>query len=93
MLFIPYWRSVLKSRLVVKVWPSFALKEKLMSGARLFHTAASNTLNRSKDEGSLFLNHNIGLLGRISPFQSNYQSRRTYGAAALTLLKMLKRKP
>uniref|UniRef100_A0A0A9DM32 Uncharacterized protein n=1 Tax=Arundo donax TaxID=35708 RepID=A0A0A9DM32_ARUDO len=91
-MFIPHWRSVLTSRLSVKVYPSYASKAQHKPNIRQFHSAACGSRNRSKDErSSPFLNNYLGLLGRVPGLQSNHHPRRLYGTAALTLLKVLKR--
>ncbi|RCV17346.1 hypothetical protein SETIT_3G213000v2 [Setaria italica] len=81
-MFIPYWRSMLQSRLPVRMILAHALKSQHKPGTRRFHTAAGSSGNMSKDGRSLFLNCSLRLMGR-APQLRIHQSRRMYTTAAL----------
>ncbi|CAM0957721.1 unnamed protein product [Alopecurus aequalis] len=85
--FLPIWRSVLTCRFIVKIFPSYAPdKESLYNQ----HGGTQKKLN-----GEWPSQVRLGLLGSLESNSqksaSTYQSRRLFGTAASTVLKMLKR--
>lgn len=79
--FFPYWRSVLSSKLPVKVIRGEDI-------ASLQHH--QNSLNKSVGQGSSpALDLNLDLFARVRQL-SNHQSARTFCRAALPMLKMLR---
>ncbi|XP_040379923.1 uncharacterized protein LOC107304289 isoform X1 [Oryza brachyantha] len=87
-MFFPFWRSVLKSRRTVKVFPSYAPMKDYEQFMPKLSTGGSSE-NKLKDKGSFPVH--VGLFGKNSQLTSIHRSRRLFGTAAFTLLKMLKR--
>jgi hypothetical protein len=89
--FFPYWRSVLRTRCRVRVYPAYA-KADARPVLDLEHFRVSRS--KSLASGSTVTpNYKLGLVGRISPLTSSHQPRRAFSTAAISafrLLKMLK---
>ncbi|KAK3148502.1 hypothetical protein QOZ80_3BG0295840 [Eleusine coracana subsp. coracana] len=83
--FFPYWRSILASEFPVKVFPGHA-RDDTKHVRDLWRTNTS--MSNSTDTVSI--DHNLGLLQRISQPPGLYQPRRGFGTA-LTVLKLLKK--
>uniref|UniRef100_A0ACD5ZH72 Uncharacterized protein n=1 Tax=Avena sativa TaxID=4498 RepID=A0ACD5ZH72_AVESA len=91
--FLPIWRSVLTCRFIVKMFPSYAPDEdppynqhggtrKKLNGQRLSEVRLGLLCSLESKPWKLASDPKIA---------SAYQSRRPFGTAALTVLKMLKR--
>ncbi|EEC78431.1 hypothetical protein OsI_18269 [Oryza sativa Indica Group] len=88
-MFFPYWRSVLTSRFTVKLFPSYAPMDDCQPSLPKLYMAGGSG-NKLKDKGSFPVD--VGLLGKTPQLTSIHQSRRLFGTAAFTLLKMLKKR-
>jgi hypothetical protein len=94
--FFPVWRSVLTSQFITKVIPPYAPKKEL---PQYIHDVDDNVPGSSQkliDER--YSQIRLGMLERSYPrvairrkLPSNHRSRRLFGTAAWTVLKMLKR--
>ncbi|XBI26023.1 hypothetical protein VPH35_050828 [Triticum aestivum] len=82
--FVPYWKAVLFSQLEARACSSPMIESKAIR-------EMDEILNKAAEEGSSPIPHsNLGLSGRISRLTSNHRSRRLFGTAASTVLKLLK---
>ncbi|KAG0544325.1 hypothetical protein BDA96_02G265700 [Sorghum bicolor] len=88
--FFPYWRSVLRTRCRVRLYPAYAEGyTRPVLDLEHFRVSRSKSLANGSTPTP---NHKLGLVGRISPLTSN-QPRRAFSTAAISafrLLKMLK---
>lgn len=89
--FFPILRSVLRTRCRVRVYPAYArADDRPVLDLEHFRISQSKSLANGS---TLTPNHNLGLVGRISPLASNHQPKRVFSTAAVSafsLLKMLK---
>lgn len=87
--YFPYWRSVLRARCPMVVYPAYARQDP-RSGLEQFHVSRSSP----KVSGSTpTANHKLGLVGRLSSPVASNQPKRNFSIAAIgafRLLKMLK---
>ncbi|CAN6182837.1 unnamed protein product [Urochloa humidicola] len=81
--FFPYWRSVLRTRCPVKVYPAYARAD--VSNHKL-GSRSSPMINGSTPTP----NHKLGSVGRISPLPSNHQPKRSFSTAAVGVFRLLK---
>ncbi|KAM3347965.1 hypothetical protein ACQJBY_021719 [Aegilops geniculata] len=81
--FVPHWKAVLFSQLEARACPSPMVELKTIR-------EMDEILNKAAEGSSSIPSSNIGLLGRIPRLTSNHQSRRLFGTAASTVLKLLK---
>lgn len=81
--FVPHWKAVLLSQLEARAGPSPMIELKTIR-------EMDEILNKAAEGSSPIPNSNLGLLGRIPQLTRNHQSRRLFGTAASTVLKLLK---
>ncbi|XBI16677.1 hypothetical protein VPH35_058898 [Triticum aestivum] len=81
--FVPHWKAVLFSQLEARACPSPMIELKTIR-------EMDEILNKAAEGSSSIPSSNLGLLGRIPRLTSNHQSRRLFGTAASTVLKLLK---
>ncbi|XBI16675.1 hypothetical protein VPH35_058896 [Triticum aestivum] len=81
--FVPHWKAVLFSQLEARACPSPMIELKTIR-------EMDGILNKAAEGSSSIPSSNLGLLGRIPRLTSNHQSRRLFGTAASTVLKLLK---
>ncbi|CAN6218235.1 unnamed protein product [Urochloa humidicola] len=81
--FFPYWRSVLRTRCPVKVYPAYASAD--VSNHK-FGSCSSRMVNGSTPTP----NHKLGSVGRISPLPSNHRPKRSFSTASVGVFRLLK---
>ncbi|KAM0903651.1 hypothetical protein ACQ4PT_018535 [Festuca glaucescens] len=95
--FFPVWRSVLKSQFITNVIPHYAPKKELPQYTRDVNDHVPGS-SQKKLIDERYSHIRLGMLERSYPIvtshrklRSNHQSRRLFGTAASTVVKMLKR--
>ncbi|KAL6630923.1 hypothetical protein ACP70R_028263 [Stipagrostis hirtigluma subsp. patula] len=94
--YFPYWRSALASGFPVKIYPSYAIRDKFLRDVEYLCRPRPRSKSMDK-ESSLTPNHNIStsMLSSTKNYQqkrlfssaavtSNYQSKQLFGIAAFT---------
>ncbi|BAF21691.2 uncharacterized protein [Oryza sativa Japonica Group] len=82
--FFPYWRSILRTRCPVKVYPTYARAD-ARSGRDL------EQIRAFESNSSMAKNRILGSVGRIpSLLASNHQSKRSFSTAATGAFRLLK---
>ncbi|KAG2635957.1 hypothetical protein PVAP13_2NG408600 [Panicum virgatum] len=84
--FFPYWRSMLRTRCLVKVYPVYARAD-ARSGRHLERISVSQS---SPIINGATPNHKLGLVGRTSTLPSNLHAKRSFSIAAIGAFRLLK---
>ncbi|CAL5063575.1 unnamed protein product [Urochloa decumbens] len=87
--FFPYWRSVLRIRYPVKVYPAYARADARF-GLDLKQQPRVSRNSPMVNGSTPTPNHKLGSVGRISPLTSSHQSKRSFSTAAAGVLRLLK---
>ncbi|CAL5005188.1 unnamed protein product [Urochloa decumbens] len=87
--FFPYWRSVLRIRYPVKVFPAYASADP-RSGLNLEQRPRVCRNSPMVNGSTPTPNHKLGSVGRILPLTSSHQSKRSFSTAAVGVLRLLK---
>ncbi|CAL5013627.1 unnamed protein product [Urochloa decumbens] len=87
--FFPYWRSVLRIRYPVRVFPAYARADP-RSGLNLEQRPRVSRNSPMVNGSTPTPNHKLGSVGRILPLTSSHQSRRSFSTAAVGVLRLLK---